>query len=69
MYYILLPFGVIIAYSLGRAGFKSGVIPFMGGKTMRRWRGVSWVWVIGLEVRELGAGLWWAVEKRNVLQV
>lgn len=26
-------------------------------------------WVIGLEVRELGAGLSWAVEKRNVLQV
>ena len=38
-----------------------------GGKTMCRWEGVSWGWVIGLEVRELGAGLWWAVEKRNVL--
>lgn len=40
-----------------------------GGKTMCRWEGVSWGWVIGLEVRELGAGLWRAVEKRNVLQV
>lgn len=43
--------------------------PCTGGKTMCRWEGVSWGWVIGLEVRELGAGLWRAVEKRNVLQV
>lgn len=45
------------------------LVTFTGGKTMCRWEGVSWGWVIGLEVRELGAGLWRAVEKRNVLQV
>lgn len=57
----------ILTAILCAVGIVGGVST--GGKTMCRWEGVSWGWVIGLEVRELGAGLWRAVEKRNVLQV